>query len=238
MSASPLPKWVVCARNFVATDKLAFLYDAMDACDDPEVRNCLNPQVVVYGELDANEAAPILRRLMAHGREPEAIILIILALRKPAFALWDHDSLDPEREEVARASCFKIISMSHDSGFVECEARLTLTLGVYYASRGERAKGAQLVRDSLNLYRVLSQAEPDPYRHSVASALNILGSILLHEGDLQSGRATFEEAAGIQRDLARTNPEVHRRFHAATLRNFSVLLGKAGGKSRTDAPGS
>jgi len=219
-----MPEWVLHARKFVATDKQEFLGEAARVCGDPAIREFLDPIYLVYGELDANQAQPVVARLMSEGRKAEAVMMIILGFKKYALAPYSCEHLEEEQKEISKAACIQVASLSSEQGFMECEARFTLVLGTHHTDQHESRKALKLVRHALALYRKLADADPDLYQHAVAAALNNIGMILLKEGNLSEARRAFQEAEEIHRGLAELEPRVYRPFLAVTLHNLGVVL--------------
>jgi tetratricopeptide (TPR) repeat protein len=97
---------------------------------------------------------------------------------------------------------------------------------VLYRAKGQNTQAETAYNEALEIYRNLSQTNPDVSLPDVAMTLNNLANLYSAKGQNTQAETAFDEALEIYRNLSQTNPDVYAHDLATTLVMGVVLFNK------------
>jgi tetratricopeptide (TPR) repeat protein len=103
-------------------------------------------------------------------------------------------------------------------------------LGYALFALGKREEALQAVREATDIYRKLSEANPQFFLPKFAMSLNNLGNALSDIGQHGDALAVAQEAANICRKLAESHPQTFNPLFAMILNNLGRILSFFGRK--------
>jgi tetratricopeptide (TPR) repeat protein len=124
------------------------------------------------------------------------------------------------RREIAAGAAANRPSLYHDA------ASGLRTLGFRLADVGRHETALAVSKDSVDIYRVLSEGRPDAFLPELASSLNNLAVMLSNLERHEEAVAANREAIDIRRRLAKANPGAVLPNLARSLSNLGTLLMK------------
>ena len=95
---------------------------------------------------------------------------------------------------------------------------------VYLYGQNQFQKAAPYYEKALEIYRYLSQSNPEAYERDVAMTLNNLAILLYMDTQrLAESEEMYKEALAIRRHLSQLNPDAHEPYVAQTVYNLAIM---------------
>jgi tetratricopeptide (TPR) repeat protein len=213
-SLCSVPTWTLHARQFVATGNPRCLLKAAQSCMDRRIRKFI--EQCQEDSLSYKNCQRFVADLRTERRDDEATMIELLFLREGAL---EADTIDAahEDESVAEDVCRYLVDVSHNSGFVECEALFCATLGRRYATLKEWRRAQALLWHAAELYKGLVASGAEIYRPFGARTLIIWANVLLQMREYS--KAAAEGAVQFFRTLERSEHEL-----ASALNTYGNVL--------------
>lgn len=174
-------EWVALARKFIATGAEPFLAQAIEICEDHSLREFLARPETMRGAFADEPLKGVVfsltERLKSEARWAEAATVEILSLRFCALGAASLDKFTFRARDAVADACMRVITLSKEQGFAECEARFSSKLGTGLAKYSQWQVSRALLERSVDLYGQLARTEPDVYIYPLANSMNDLGNV-------------------------------------------------------------
>jgi tetratricopeptide (TPR) repeat protein len=99
-------------------------------------------------------------------------------------------------------------------------------LGIVDSAQNRAEEVRKEYKETLKIYRLLAQKNPESYLPEVAQTLNNLGIVDIALNRAEEDRKAFKEALKIYRELEQKNPGTYLPCVATTLNNLGALHAK------------
>jgi tetratricopeptide (TPR) repeat protein len=102
-------------------------------------------------------------------------------------------------------------------------ASILNNLALLHKNQNKYEKALEEHEESLRIYRILEEANPNTYLFDIAANLNNLANLHRDQNKYEEAIKECEEALQIRRNLAEANPDTYLSYVASTLSNLGVL---------------
>ena len=114
--------------------------------------------------------------------------------------------------------------LSEDSGEHERRGMLLNNLSNQLSDSGDIPGALEAIREAVDIYRRLAEANPPAYEPDLAMSLNNLSNRLSDSGDIPGALEAIREAVDIRRRLAEANPPAYEPVLARSLGTYGLIL--------------
>lgn len=193
MTGNP-SQWIDLVRHFIVCGSPHLIELACSSCTHPLIRTFLSqPEVTNTSIIPQEMFRPIAQALLAEGKREESTIIELLGCRVLALSaeIVDYDNV--VQDTLAVETCERLLTLSQECGFTECQAVFLRILGAREINQQQYSVGISKLRRALEILRPMVRQEPKVFVGIVANILNSIGSTLRSMKEYDEARETVQE---------------------------------------------